>query len=172
MRHVVDLVHPQSLGRFTEYLREHFPDPVQNDLTIGKSHIDRAFHRLEIILSFRRIEWRAGELAVFHIEAIFVFHDFQEDLQIVGGHLVPEPAAAAMKHHDDLVRLRDPELRGQFFVKNVLGLGDLDLQIMISRSQRAELVEPAFDGVLADPGDVRPGHTSPSSVRSRSSLQP
>ena len=56
MGNVIDHVHPEVFGRATEYIGEDLPDPVDNDLAVGKGHIDRAFHGGEIISSLGGIE--------------------------------------------------------------------------------------------------------------------
>src|SRR5882724_9622415 len=61
-----------------------------------------------------------------------------------------EAAAAAVKHHHDLVRNRDPEFFRELLVTYVLWPRHLHLQIMVSAAERADLVVPALDCALAD----------------------
>src|SRR5262249_23092448 len=68
---------------------------------------------------------------------------------------MPEAAAAAVKHHHDLVRNRDPESFRELFVAHVLCPRDLDLQIVIPAAERADLVVAALDCALANFRGVR-----------------
>ena len=61
-----------------------------------------------------------------------------------------ETAAAAVKHHHDLVRNRDSEFLRELFVAHVLWPRDLHLQVMIPAAERADLVVAALDCALAD----------------------
>src|SRR5205085_9078930 len=45
---------------------------------------------------------------------------------------------------------------GQIRIEDVLRAGDLDLQVVIARAERAELVAAAVDGPIADQSGVRP----------------
>src|SRR4029077_6706876 len=72
---------------------------------------------------------------------------FQE---IIRGDLMSEAAAAAVKHHHDLVRNRDPEFLRELLVTHVLWPRDLHLQIMIPPAERADLVVAALNCALAD----------------------
>src|SRR6187431_1629227 len=61
-----------------------------------------------------------------------------------------EAAAAAVKHHHDLVWNRDPEFLREFLVTHVFWPRDLHLEVMISAAERADLVVTALDCALAD----------------------
>src|SRR5438067_7743315 len=61
-----------------------------------------------------------------------------------------EAAAAAVKHHHDLVRNRDAEFCCELLVAHVLWPCDLHLQIMIPTAEGTDLVVPALDCAVAD----------------------
>ena len=63
---------------------------------------------------------------------------------------MPEAAAAAVKHHHDLVRNRDPKFFRELLVAHVLRPRDLHFQIMIAAAERADLVVAALNCALAD----------------------
>src|SRR5581483_236693 len=69
--------------------------------------------------------------------------------------LVSEPAAAAVEHHGDLIRPRDPEPRRERAIDDVLGPRHLDLEVVVARAERADLAMPAVERALADGGRVR-----------------
>ena len=103
VRHVVDLVQAKVRRVLAENVGEHLTDAVQDHLTVGKGHIDGAIHGGKVILAFRRLKRSTGQFAIQHPDTVLALHDLEEDLQIVGRHLVTETAAAAMKHHHHLV---------------------------------------------------------------------
>src|SRR5437868_14266849 len=61
-----------------------------------------------------------------------------------------EAAAAAVKHHHDLVRNRDAEFCFELLLAHVLWPCDLHLQIMIPTVEGTDLVVPALDCADAD----------------------
>src|SRR6478609_2669208 len=61
-----------------------------------------------------------------------------------------EAAAAAVKHHHDLIRNRDAEFFRELLVAHVLRPRHLHLQIMIAAAEGADLVVAALDCALAD----------------------
>src|SRR5438874_10495254 len=61
-----------------------------------------------------------------------------------------EAAAAAVKHHYDLIRNRDPEFFREFLVAHVLWPHDLHFEVMIPAAERADLIVAALDCALAD----------------------
>src|SRR4029077_4667823 len=61
-----------------------------------------------------------------------------------------EAAAAAVKHHHDLIRNRDTEFFGELLVAQILWTRDLHFQIMISAAEGTDLVIAALDCALAD----------------------
>jgi hypothetical protein len=63
---------------------------------------------------------------------------------------MPKAAAAAMKHHHHLVRDGNPKTACQFRVLDVFAAGHLDLQVVIAGAERADLIEAAVDGFVAD----------------------
>ena len=77
-----------------------------------------------------------------------------EDPEVVGRHLVAEPAAAAVEHDDHLVGEDDAEGSRGFRVEDVFGPGDLDLQVVVPRPQGADLSVPPVDRFLAHPRGV------------------
>ena len=103
MGNVVHLMEPQIGRVFSKHLGKDFPNSVQDYLPVDKSHVDRAFHCGEIVLSFRGKERGAGKLTVEDLDAVLCLHYLQEHLQIVGCHLVTEASASAMEHDHHLV---------------------------------------------------------------------
>src|SRR6266550_377455 len=61
-----------------------------------------------------------------------------------------EAAAAAVKHHNDLIRNGDAEFLRELLVAHVLWPRDLHLQIMIAAAECTDLVAAALDCALAD----------------------
>src|SRR2546423_2923683 len=61
-----------------------------------------------------------------------------------------EAAAAAVKHHHDLVRNGDPEFCCELLVAHILWPRDLHLQIMIPTAEGTDLIVPALDCAVAD----------------------
>src|SRR5215831_3938430 len=96
------------------------------------------------------MERRARQLAIQNFDPVLRLHHFQEFLQIIRGDLMSEAAAAAVKHHHDLVRNGDPEFLRELFVAHVLWPRDLHLQIMIPASEGTDLVIAALDCTVAD----------------------
>src|SRR6267143_5356609 len=66
-----------------------------------------------------------------------------------------EAPAAAVDHHDDLVFVDEPEVLRQSGVEEPRGVDDLDLAVMVARTQGAELAYASARGLLADLGWVR-----------------
>src|SRR4030095_12860043 len=96
------------------------------------------------------MEGCAGEFAIQDFDAVLWLHHFQELLEIIRGDLMSESAAAAVKHHHDLVWNGDPE-----FLRDLLGAHvpcprDLHLQIMIAAAEGTDLVVAALDCTVAD----------------------
>src|SRR5437773_2222968 len=160
VRDVVDHSHPEIFCARAEYLRKNFADAVEDHLPVRERHVEPTLHRREIIAPLRRLERRARELAVENLDAVFAFHHFQKGLEIIGRNLVPETAAAAVEHHDDLVRDRNSELRRELFVAHVFGPRDLHFEVMVSAADRADLVIAPIDSALADFPRVRAGDAS------------
>src|SRR5438046_9960316 len=61
-----------------------------------------------------------------------------------------EAAAAAVKHHHDLVRNGDAEFFRELLVAHVLRPGHLHFQVMIAAAECADLVVAALNCALAD----------------------
>src|SRR5204863_7541783 len=122
---------------------------MKDNLPIRERHVQSAFHRGEIIAPFRRLEWRAREFAIQNFDAVLRLHHFQELLEIIRGDLMSEAAAAAVKHHYNLVRDRDPEFFCELLVPHVLRSRDLHFEVMIPAAERADLIVAALDCALA-----------------------
>src|SRR5262249_222289 len=73
----------------------------------------------------------------------------QKLLKIIGSDLVPETAAATVKHHYDLVRNGDSEFLGKIFVTHVLWPCDLHFQIMIAAAKGTNLIVAALNRAFA-----------------------
>ena len=73
---------------------------------------------------------------------------------------MPKTAAAAVKHHCDLVRDRDSEFLGKLLVAHVFWTRDLNFQIMIAAAQGADLVVAPIHRALADLRNVGAGNTT------------
>ena len=107
-------------------------------------------------MPFRRIERRANQLPVGQLIAVTVAGPL-ELLDVVGGHLVPQAAAAAMNLHHDLTGAQTERIRRL----RVEDLGnDVDFGEMVARTQRADLSHPAFFGVLAHLVRIGAGHAA------------
>src|SRR4030095_12216854 len=92
---------------------------------------------------------RVGESAIQNFNAVLRLHHFQELLEIIRGDLMSETAAAAVKHHHNLIRNVDPEFLRELFVAHVLWPRDLHFEIMIPAAERADLVVAALNCALA-----------------------
>ena len=157
VRHIVDHVHPQ-LGRIpVQHLGEHLADAVQDHLAVGKGHVDGALHRRKIVLPFRGAERGAGQFPVEDPDVVFGFHDLQEQLQVIGRHLMAEAAAAAVEHDHHLVGDTDAEGPGEMRVEDVFRPGHLDLQVMVARAQGADLLVAPLHRPVADLAAVGAG---------------
>src|SRR5207249_11248980 len=52
MRHIIDDLHAEGLGRTAEHGAERFPDPMRDHLSIRKSTVGCAVHSREVVLAF------------------------------------------------------------------------------------------------------------------------
>jgi hypothetical protein len=107
------IVHPQLLGRAPEGGGEDLANPVQDHLAVGEGHVDGTLHGGEVIPPLGRFEWRTGQFAIRDGNLVLALHDPQEELQVIGRHLMPETSAAAVEHHHHLIRDGDPHRPGQ-----------------------------------------------------------
>src|SRR5262249_8222125 len=130
--------------------RKNFSDAVKNYLPVGERHVQSAFHRGEIIATFGRVERRACQLAIQNFDAVIRLHHFQEPLKIISCDLMSEAAAAAVKHHHDLIWNRNSEFFRELRVANVVWPSDLHLQIMVPTSERSDLIVATLNCALAD----------------------
>ena len=108
----------------------------------------------------RRLERGASQLAIQNLDAVFRFHHFQERLEIIGGYLVSETAAAAVEHHHDLVWNCDPEFCRQLVVAHILGSRDLHFEVMIATAKCADLVVATVNRAFADFRCISAGDTT------------
>ena len=145
------------MGAAPENFGKNFADAVKDHLPVRERHVEPAFHRGEIIAALWRFKRRARQFAVKDFDAVFALHHFQKNLEIIGSHLVPEAAATAVEHDDDLVRDRDPELRREILVAHVFRPRDLHFEIVIARAKRADLVITSINRAVADFGRVCAG---------------
>ena len=159
--HVVDHAHPQILGRALEHPGEDLADAVEDHLAVGEGHVDGALHGREVGLPLRGAERGAGQLPVVQLDAVLGRHDLQKGLQVVGGHLVAEAAAAAVEHDHDLVGDRDAEGPGGRRVEDVLRPGHLDLAVVVAGAEGADLVVAALDGLVAAGVGIGPREAAP-----------
>src|SRR3989337_90817 len=102
------------------------------------------------------MERGAGKLAVEDFYAVPRFHDLEEGLEIVRGDLVAEAAAATVEHDHDLIRNRNAETFRQLRVEHVFRSRHLDLQIVITGAERADLFVAALHRFGADLRGVGP----------------
>ncbi|OPZ95647.1 MAG: hypothetical protein BWY71_02169 [Planctomycetes bacterium ADurb.Bin412] len=160
MGHIIHLMHAQLGGIFAENLGKNLPNPMQNDLPVGKGHIDGAIHGGKVILSLLRREGSAGQFAVGHGQAIFTAHRSQKRLQIIGGDLVAETPAAAVEHDHDLMVPVDAEGSGGIRVEDIFLFGDLDFQVMIAGTQGPNLFKTPVNGLGTNLGRIGPRHTA------------
>ena len=133
---------------------------MQDHLAIHERHVRSALHGGEVALPLGQRERRARQLAIDDLQPILAGHGVQEDLQVVRRHLVAESPTAAMEHHGHLVRLRDAQRGGEAGVDHVLGPGNLDLEVVISGAQCADLPVAALNGTGAHGGGIGTGQAA------------
>src|SRR5439155_22578606 len=103
---------------------------------------------------------RTRELAIRDLQAVLRLHRVEEDFWVVRRHLVAEAAAPAVEHDDHLIRPRDPEPGREVGIGDTLGTRHLDLQIVVARAERAELISAALERARAHPRDVGTGEAA------------
>ena len=67
------------------------------------------------------------------------WHRAQEDVEVVRRNLVSEAAAAAVEHHDHLLRHVETEAARERRVDDALRPQHLDLQVVVAGAERADL---------------------------------
>src|SRR3990170_4145512 len=147
MCYIINYMHAQILRVFMKYPAKSFPDLMQNYLTISKSGISRTNHCSIIVLSFWRIIRGAGKLFIQHFDIIFS-HCFSKDPEIICGDLVSETSGATVNHHEYLIMAIDTEYFSCLRMKDSIGLGNLKLKIMVSRTESSQLVNSSGDCFL------------------------
>ena len=135
---------------------EHLAGEVGDDLAVGQRAVDRRAHGAEIGLADRRVDGRAGELAVGQFDAVprrGNHHPFEE----FGADLMPQPARSAMNadHH---LALAQAETVGRLAV---VDLDDfLQFEVMVAGTEGADLVALAALGVLGHLARLGAGHAA------------
>ena len=98
-------------------------------------------HGREVVAAHRAVDERAAQLAVvLHVRQACLLGGVALDaLQVVGAHLVAEPAAAAVQHHHHLA---EPEAHGggRRLVEHLVH--QLHLAVVVATAERANLREP------------------------------
>src|SRR4030095_12958938 len=84
-----------------------------------------------------------------------MLHPLVEEPQVVGADLMTKAARAAVKHHTDLAGLIDVEGTRRLAVVHALGMDHLDLQVVVARAERAQLVHAARAGSRAHVRGIR-----------------
>ena len=97
-----------------------FADAVEDDLAVGKTHVGGALHRRKVGLPLGGAERGAGEFAVVELDPVLARHHPEKGLEVVGGDLMAEAAAAAVEHDHHLVGDGDAEGAGGRFIEDIL----------------------------------------------------
>ena len=142
---VVEEPHPQLPGTHPQRLLEDLPRPVHEDLAVGPGVVGRAGHRREIVPPPGGRQPGAGELAVGQGNPDLV-DVFDHPGQVIVADLIAQAPGAAVDQDADLAR-RQAEGRGGRRVEDLLD--DLDLEEVVSRPERPELVLPPLQRPVA-----------------------
>jgi hypothetical protein len=113
-------------------LRQNFgersSDQMRDNLAVGQGAIDRGAHRAQICLADRRVDRRAGQLAVGQFDPV-AGRAYRHSLQELSPDLMAQPARAAVNADHHLVR---PEAEGRSYVVIVNVGHALNFAVMIA----------------------------------------
>src|SRR4030095_12034942 len=146
VRDVVDGTHAQIARGDSESAREDLARPVGQHLPVREGEVRGRAHRAEIRARLVRIDRRARELAVGHGDAVAA-ERLARDLEIVGAHLVAEPARARVDHYGDRAFVEPERLRRPRVVHDLDGL---DFEGAVAGAEAAELPLAALSRVVRD----------------------
>src|SRR5262249_35225206 len=132
-------------------LRQNFAerpsDQMRDDLAVGQSAVDCGAHRAQILLADRRVDRRAGQLAVWQLDPV-AGRARRHLLQELRPDLMAQPARAAVDADDDLVQ---PDAEGRS------DLGVIDFGHALNFAVMIAGVECSYLLALAVPGARRYG---------------
>ena len=154
---VVRDVVEEAQARLSEVAGEDLPDESADHLPVGQRAVDAGPHRGEILLSFRRPDRSAGQLAIRKRDAV-TGGQRHELLQELGADLVAEAARAAVDRHEEIAFF-ETEGPGRLAVED--RLDGLQLQIVVARTEASDLVELPLLRPPADSGGVGSRHAPP-----------
>ena len=139
---VVDDGEPERARVLAEDARKDLAHAMRDHLPVGERAVGGSGHGAEVRLAVLRPKRRAGELPVPDGNAV-ARHHLIEAPDIVGRDLMAEAPRSAMEHHTHLPRRADPERPGRHRIVDALGPYHLDLEVVVARAQRPELVHAA-----------------------------
>src|ERR1700693_1373051 len=154
---VVRDVVEEAQARLSEVAGEDLPDESADHLPVGQRAVDAGPHRGEILLSFRRPDRSAGQLAIRERDAV-TGGQRHELLQELGADLAAEAARAAVDRHEEIAFF-ETEGPGRLAVED--RLDGLQLQIVVARTEASDLVELPLLRPPADSGGVGSPHAAP-----------
>ena len=91
MRDVIHQFHTEGFRRLTEDGLKCPSYLVGDDLAVGEGAVGCTIHGRKVLLTFGRLEWRAGQLLIFHRDPV-ASHGFFEGLEVVARDLMAEPS--------------------------------------------------------------------------------
>ena len=151
---VVEQPHPELPRPHPECSLEGLTGPVHQHLPVRPGVIRRAGHRRKVIPAAGGVQPRAGELPVGQIDSGFAGM-FHHPGQRLVADLVAEAPGAAVDHYADLPFF-EAVGRGNGCVEDLLDR--LDLEKMVPRSERSELVPSPLQRPVADILRIGPRH--------------
>src|SRR5579864_117731 len=144
--HVVQQVHAQILPRATEHIGKNFAGLGHQQLPVAEAEVRGRAHGADVTLAFVALDGSAGQLPIGQVDAVLLRRLAKHGQGIVAD-LVTQAARAGMDHNAHLILL-ETERACNAFVENVID--NLHLHEMIAGAQRAALLGPARESVIAD----------------------
>mmetsp|Transcript_60629 Transcript_60629/g.170854 ORF Transcript_60629/g.170854 Transcript_60629/m.170854 type:complete len:214 (+) Transcript_60629:358-999(+) len=143
VRHVVDEVHVQILGRLVEDLGEGLPRQERHRGAVHPGVVRRGGHRLQVVLALRGGDAGAGQLPVVRADVV-PGHGALHLHQGVRGDLVPQAAAPGVDHDAHLALLVDAHLPRDELVVDLVDY--LYLCVVVPGAEGAHLRQPPLLG--------------------------
>ncbi len=150
---VVNLVDAVVVHLAGQGVLEALADEMGQQLAVTEGEVSRALHRRQVVLPLWAAQRGANQLAVGQLDVVLV-HDALEAGHVVSAHLVAEAARAAVNLGHDLAR-KEAHAPGSRLVEDLIHYIDLDE--VVARAQRAQLVAGALVGAGADLAGIGSG---------------
>mmetsp|Transcript_13717 Transcript_13717/g.38660 ORF Transcript_13717/g.38660 Transcript_13717/m.38660 type:complete len:351 (+) Transcript_13717:564-1616(+) len=150
-------MHVQLVRVLLKGFGKRLPGQERHGASVHPRVVRGAGHRRKVVLPLLRVDPRASKLPVIRLDAVPA-HGFLHRGQRIRGHLVPQPAAAAVYHDADLPHLADAHPTRRGHVENLFH--DLDLAVVVARAQGSHLGQPPLLRPLAHLRGVRVQHST------------